>query len=74
MKINFWLFEFEAFACPFYCVDINDCSNLEVCGEGSCIDQVGGYTCDCFDGYEYVNNTCENIKENSNKNTECLSW
>ena len=42
------------------CLDVNECEDKEtmVCGNFSqCENHVGGYSCQCYDGYEGVNGT-----------------
>ena len=44
------------------CVDIDECS-LETtlsCIQGSCVNTVGSYTCDCLPGFEIQNQRCTN--------------
>ena len=40
-------------------VDINECtSNPSICGNGTCINEIGSYTCNCTRGYRFNNETC----------------
>jgi hypothetical protein len=38
-----------------YFLDINECTNETICGNGSCINTIGSYTCNCSKGYEFNN-------------------
>lgn len=37
------------------CQDLNECSFYD-CGQGDCINHIGSYTCNCFDGFTNLNN------------------
>ncbi|CAF2470777.1 unnamed protein product [Rotaria sp. Silwood2] len=43
----------------YTCDDIDECSlNPSVCGNGTCFNLIGSYTCDCPSGYRSYNETC----------------
>ena len=39
-------------------VDIDECASSPCQNSGNCMDQINGYTCNCFHGYDGSN--CEN--------------
>jgi hypothetical protein len=40
-------------------VDIDECkSDLSICGNGTCVNIIGSYTCNCTSGYRFNNQTC----------------
>ena len=42
------------------CIDINECENPSACPSGaSCINQIGGYKCDCGAGRTYKDGKCQ---------------
>jgi len=48
-------------SCWCVCADVNECVDVvSTCGVGaeSCVNDAGGYTCSCRDGYEFVDGTC----------------
>ena len=59
------------------CIDINECSNSDICPEKSvCVNTGGSFICQCYEGYE--GNLCIDIDECSNDsdcdiNADCLN-
>ena len=52
--------------------DVDECKGgLGPCGSAevakSCTNNPGSYTCDCQDGYEFVDETCRGISHNYSK-------
>ncbi|XP_072104465.1 adhesion G protein-coupled receptor E3-like isoform X2 [Mobula birostris] len=46
------------------CFDTNECENVTICGpHKSCWNTVGSYKCQCKQGYNTVNQDCEDIDE-----------
>ena len=33
-------------------IDINECENKTICGNGECSNLVGTFSCSCFDGFQ----------------------
>ena len=56
------------------CVNINECDNGANCGQGSCADSDGSFTCNCNAGFQlqgdYMSQTCVDIDE-CNTGTPC---
>ncbi len=38
--------------------DINECTDLTICGNGNCLNTIGSYMCICPTGYQFDNETC----------------
>ena len=47
---------------PWYFTDIDDCVPNPCKFNGTCIDQINDYTCDCVDGFR--GKTCDESKYN----------
>ncbi|CAF4285986.1 unnamed protein product, partial [Rotaria sordida] len=48
----------------FTCDDIDECSlNSSLCEDGTCINLIGSYTCDCTSGYRLDHQKCIDIDE-----------
>jgi hypothetical protein len=41
------------------CVDINECQTTNPCPlDSKCVNTLGGFSCECRSGFQYVNNSC----------------
>lgn len=49
-EINYLSFDFL--------IDINECNDSTICGNGVCINTIGSYTCNCSTGYKFDGQTC----------------
>lgn len=49
------------FSPPPACKNINDCEGRTCGAHGTCVDEIGDYTCDCMEGFEL------NVKDNGDK-------
>ena len=52
---------------PLYIPDIDECENVICQNNGTCIDGINGYSCNCTDGYDGQH--CDNSKYCMNVNT-----
>ena len=48
-----WLFMLNWFLSFFVIVDINECDIKDPCGKYKCVNQPGGYTCQCKKGFNF---------------------
>jgi hypothetical protein len=46
----------------FFPADIDECL-IDPCGSGECINKMGSYTCVCHEGFQFDNQTCQDINE-----------
>lgn len=58
--------------------DINECAlNSSVCGNGTCLNLIGSYTCNCTSGYRFNGQTCIGeffFDKNSRRNIQFCSY
>ncbi|RVU42901.1 hypothetical protein EA187_13770 [Lujinxingia sediminis] len=51
-------------AVPAGCVDVDECAETTgICGDASCVNTDGGYSCVCDAGYEFNGSTCVDVDE-----------
>ncbi|WP_158542602.1 Ig-like domain-containing protein [Lujinxingia litoralis] len=51
-------------AVPAGCVDVDECAETTgICGDASCVNTDGGYSCVCPAGYEFNGTTCVDVDE-----------
>ncbi|UJR15672.1 hypothetical protein I4U23_002606 [Adineta vaga] len=55
----------------YTCEDENECQNNPLqCGNGTCINLIGSFTCNCTDGYRFENDTCIPINKCAEPNID----
>lgn len=58
-----WLWSFTSLGydalLPLFYSDINECEEQTNSCEQKCVNKVGGYTCECLDGYSMQNGSCK---------------